>query len=74
MTVTTATTSAPAAPARGAVFRRLVRIYLLPRWRALSVAMGMAAVVALCTGVLAALLEPATNVVFGRKTTSTRCG
>ena len=45
---------------------RLFRTYLAPRWRTLAVALGMAALVALVTGALAALLEPATNGVFGQ--------
>jgi len=67
------TQSPPGAPAtaqpprRGEVALRLLRTYILPRWRTLAVAMLMAAVVAVMTGALAALLEPAVNSIFGRE-------
>jgi subfamily B ATP-binding cassette protein MsbA len=68
MTDTPAIDTAPAAaPATNrALALRLFRTYLAPRWKTLAVALGMAAVVALVTGTLAALLEPATNGVFGQ--------
>jgi subfamily B ATP-binding cassette protein MsbA len=55
-----------ATPSNRALARRLFRTYLAPRWRTLAVALAMAAVVALVTGMLAALLEPATNGIFGQ--------
>ena len=55
----------PRRPSSRALVLRLFRTYLQPRWRELGVALLMAAVVALFTGALAALLEPATNGIFG---------
>jgi subfamily B ATP-binding cassette protein MsbA len=50
---------------RRALAGRVWRDYLRPRWPALALAMGMAALTALMTAVLARLLEPATNGIFG---------
>ncbi len=65
----TETSAAPLAvtPTQRALLTRLFRAYLAPRWPGLTVALVMAALVALCTGVLAALLEPAANAVFGQE-------
>ncbi|HTI67811.1 MAG TPA: ABC transporter transmembrane domain-containing protein [Caulobacteraceae bacterium] len=46
---------------------RVARTYLKPRWKGLAVAALMAALVALFTAVLARLLEPATNGIFGQE-------
>ena len=67
MTETPATEPAPPPPASNrALMLRLFQTYLRPRWRTLAVALLMAALVALFTGVLVHLLEPATNGIFGQ--------
>jgi subfamily B ATP-binding cassette protein MsbA len=48
-----------------ALIARVAQAYLKPRWRGLTLAAGMAGLVALFTAVLAMLLEPATNGIFG---------
>ena len=50
---------------RRALAARVWRDYLKRRWPGLALAMFMAAVTALMTAVLARLLEPATNGIFG---------
>ena len=50
---------------RRALAGRVWRDYLQRRWPGLALAMLMAAVTALMTAVLARLLEPATNGIFG---------
>ncbi len=52
---------------RRALAARVWRDYLRKRWPGLAVAMLMAAVTALMTAVLARLLEPATNGIFGHE-------
>ncbi|OYX35467.1 MAG: multidrug ABC transporter permease [Caulobacterales bacterium 32-69-10] len=46
--------------------RRVAATYLKPRWKGLAVAGLMASLVAFFTAVLARLLEPATNGIFGQ--------
>jgi subfamily B ATP-binding cassette protein MsbA len=61
-------TDAPAIEtSRRALAARVWRDYLSKRWPGLAVAMLMAAVTALMTAVLARLLEPATNGIFGHE-------
>jgi subfamily B ATP-binding cassette protein MsbA len=52
---------------RRALAARVWRDYLKKRWPGLAVAMLMAAITALMTAVLARLLEPATNGIFGHE-------
>jgi subfamily B ATP-binding cassette protein MsbA len=63
-------TAAPAtpdsAPPARTLVRRVAQAYLKPRWKGLALAGVMAALVAFFTAVLARLLEPATNGIFGQ--------
>ena len=58
-------TRAEEAASSRALIGRVAQAYLKPRWRGLTLAAGMAGLVALFTAVLAMLLEPATNGIFG---------
>ena len=69
MTETPASANATPPSASGssrALALRLFRTYLAPRWKGLAAAMALAALTALMTGVLASLIEPATNAIFGQ--------
>src|SRR4051812_42894691 len=57
--------SAAAQLSRRDLAARVWRDYLQRRWPGLALAMLMAALTALMTAVLARLLEPATNGIFG---------
>ena len=62
--MTAAPSATPEEPTERDLARRLLRVYLMPHWRPLSLALACAALVALASYAFANLLEPAVNDVL----------